>query len=190
MNTFPVSDTSFFQSLLKSFTVFQTSVQSISTSLLLNSSTLESNCSLLYVCYLHTAGRLGVCMVALEAVGLPLILHCVTQWMVKNGLPANFIANIPTDPLAAVDTGIYSTLLQRVLLQLGCVVWGREVWSLYTCRIFWWGVDSTVYLMHSKGSRSASDQGSFRFRWLFLESQSLLFLPKDICTALWVVGAT
>ncbi len=52
------------------------------------------------------AGHYGVCVTALEAVGLPLIVHCIGQWLVESGLPADFISSMPTDPLTAQDTGI------------------------------------------------------------------------------------
>lgn len=41
----------------------------------------------------------------LEASGPALIVHCVCQWLVKNQVPAEFVARIPDDPLAVVDAG-------------------------------------------------------------------------------------
>ncbi len=75
---------------------------------------------LISLCSVPIAGKFGVCVVALEAVGLPLIVHCVSRWLADSGPSADFIASMPTDPLAAQDTGtVFMSILEQCSDSLG-----------------------------------------------------------------------
>lgn len=59
----------------------------------------------LFVFCTYVVEKGGVSVAVLEASGPALIVHCVCQWLVKNQVPAEFVARIPDDSLAVVDAG-------------------------------------------------------------------------------------
>ena len=47
----------------------------------------------------------GVTAAALEEYGPGLIAHCITKWFIDNKIPAEFIAQLPSDPHDLPDGG-------------------------------------------------------------------------------------
>lgn len=54
---------------------------------------------------MHVVLKGGVSAAALEEYGPGLITHCTAKWLTENGIPAEFIAQMPSDPHDLPDGG-------------------------------------------------------------------------------------